>query len=303
MKRTYNPNANIPDLVNSYLLVKPACLKHEQTMRAKLHRFNSFVGGISLGEIDADHVNLFLLHLERACNLIGAYRDAIRAILRFGRWPGDYDDLRKVRKPWKVIEGWTLDEIRTLLTTAEYLKGEMKNGVGFSHFWQTAIHCGYCTGLRWGDLTRLSSSSIAPDGICALIQHKTGRPVTVQFSPEAIKLIRGHYQELVLPWPYHQVEFCRSFNRLVSASGISPGTFKWLRRSAGSYADAASRGDGSRLLGHVGQKMFTEHYDVAKITQLKPVTPTPLYERPQEALASTPVSAIVDETVAAMGWL
>jgi integrase len=307
MKRTYNPDSRIPDLVNSYLLVKPVCLKYEQTMRARLHRFNSFIGCISLGEIDSDHVNLFLLHLERASNLaphtVSGYRTAIRTILRFGRWQGDFGDLRKVRKPWKTVEGWTLDEIRTLLTTASYLKGGMANGVSFSHFWQTAIHCGYCTGLRWGDLTRLSAASISSSGVCSLVQHKTGRPLTVQFSPDAVQLIRGHYQETVLPWPYTQKSFCELFRRLVEAADVSPGTFKWLRRSAGSYADAAHRGDGQKLLGHAGMKMFDEHYNVAKITNLKPIQPVPLFERPQETLTPATGVAVYDESAAVLEWI
>jgi hypothetical protein len=59
----------------------------------------------------------------------------------------------------------------------------------------------------------------------------------------------------------------------VKAAGVRDGCFKWLRRSAGSYADAAQAVNGSRLLGHADQRVFGKHYEDKSINRKEPIAP------------------------------
>ena len=64
--------------------------------------------------------------------------------------------------------------------------------------------------------------------------------------------------------------------RLALAVGIRPGQFKWIRASAGSYAEAEAAGNGSRMLGHRSPQVFREHYEDLSITRAAPLVPPPL---------------------------
>ena len=130
---------------------------------------------------------------------------------------------------------------------------------------------GRSTGLR-----RIESRRIDKSGKITFRQHKTGNVVTVRFSVKALKWIQRHQQHLVIPNPHTQKWFCEHFARLVARAGIREGTFKWLRRTAGSYADQARHGNGPKLLGHASRRVFDQSYNVREITEREPVEPPKL---------------------------
>jgi hypothetical protein len=62
----------------------------------------------------------------------------------------------------------------------------------------------------------------------------------------------------------------------MDAAGVRRGQFRWLRRSAGSYADVEKFGNGSLVLGHRDRRMFNSHYECTDITRREPVSPPTL---------------------------
>ncbi len=193
---------------------------------------------------------------------------------------GDNDSpplrVRKIRSPRDPVEAFTQDAIRELLKYVANLAGYFPNGAKRSDFWTAAINAAYSTGLRRGDLLKLKRSQIGERGVCHVQQNKTGYPVTVRLSPEALVAIwRMNVVEdgRALPWPYHENAMGRQFRRLVKDSGIRCGQFRWLRRSAGSYAEREGRGNGTRALGHRSERIFRDFYEDRSITEVEPVGP------------------------------
>jgi hypothetical protein len=135
--------------------------------------------------------------------------------------------------------------------------------------------------LRRGDLLAISRSQIAEDGKATVVQHKTGHTVCVRFSPEAREfigrmIVPGQYYDRAFPWPFHENALPRQFRKIVKLSEVRRGTFKWLRRSAGSHAEAEQRGNGPTLLGHRSEAVFRAHYEDPTITKATPVEPPSL---------------------------
>ena len=165
-------------------------------------------------------------------------------------------------------------EIRKLCMAAKALRGTGQSGVRRRLYWLAAIHAGFSSGQRWGDLVNLPVAAIHPDRTCTFTQHKTGRRITVRFSKMAMLLIHRHGQQTVIPQCYSQNHFCLTFNKLVKAAAISRGTFKWLRRSAGSYVELES-GRGPELLGNT-RAVFEASYKAERITKRPPPEPPEL---------------------------
>ena len=186
--------------------------------------------------------------------------------------------VRPIRKPRRIVCAFTREEILRLVAVCGRLPGFLPNGVRRSDFWLAMIHAAYSTGLRRGDLLAIAKDQIRTDGVVSLVQSKTGYPITVRLSADALAAIRRMPIECVqaFPWPYHSNALPRQFRSLVKAAMIRPGQFKWLRASAGSYAESEAPGQGPRLLGHRSAAVFRAHYEDASITQTKPVTPPEL---------------------------
>ena len=100
-----------------------------------------------------------------------------------------------------------------------------------------------------------------------VIQNKTGKPVRVRFSGDALKWIKKHGQPEAMPWPHTFTWFERCFDKLRDEAGVRRGTWKWLRRSAGSYAD--ENGNGHKLLGNT-RTVFESHYLAPEIAAKEP---------------------------------
>ena len=287
-------HATLIEAVDSYILSHPMCAKHKSTFRNRLQKFIVFMGGeVLLSDLTADDINRFLISLERSHRqpaTVRGFRTGLISVLKFTKWKADErEDIRRVRVPRKVVTAWTHEQIYRLIAVAETLEGFLPNGVRRSTFWLTAILGGYSTGLRWGDLSTLPVSQIRADRSCTVVMSKTQRPVTVRFSELAMRCIEEHGQAEVLPCPCTQKWFCAEFSKLVERAEIRGGSFRWLRRSAGSYADRERHGDGRRLLGHCDDVTFNNHYRDEAIVGVSVPEPTALVDlRPKQLPAPGP---------------
>ena len=104
-------------------------------------------------------------------------------------------------------------------------------------------------------------------------QHKTNVPVAVQLRPETLQAIAAHVgdrQPSDLVWPLwgRREALYRAFRRLVASSGIRPGTFRWLRRTAATQVEIAEPGRATELLGHASRSTTEQWYlDRSQLTQ------------------------------------
>lgn len=286
------PTDDLAEAMEIYFRYKQVSPKHEKNVRSRMGRFLRWAGGsVSLAELTADTINEYLVHLQKQdlqpATLKG-YRASVVTVLRFIKWkPEEWPYIRAVRVPRKKSDGWQKSEIERLLGVAAQLGGYYLNGVRKSDFWIASILAGFSTGLRWGDMAQLPVRDIQPDGRCRVVQHKTGHVVDVKFSPDALAYIRRHGKSVVIPSPHSQKWFCEEFQRLVACAEVRTGSFKWLRRSAGSYAEAEKHGAGRLLLGHTNDVTFDKHYRVDEIVSPKPI------ELPTLRLNENPVMAAV----------
>jgi integrase len=235
-----------------------------------------------VADLTADMVNEFLEKLqesERRPDTVAGYRRALLLIWNEAFREGDCDTpplrVRRIRTYRDPVEAFTHEEIEKVLLEAGAVDGHFRNGAKISELWKCLILSAYGTGLRRGDLLRVKRKDVGADGVCRVRQNKTGYPVIVRFPKDALALRDAMMvvDDRMIPWPFHANALPRQFRKLCQAAGVRSGQFRWLRRSAGSYADAEKFGNGSLLLGHRDRRMFVAHYECSDITRQEPVSP------------------------------
>ncbi len=265
-----------------YLLARAVSSDYAATLRARVARFCVWCGAdVTIDSLSPDLVNEWIAELDQAGMnkwTLSGHRQNLLAVWNHAYLAGDNDNapnrLRKVRKPRLIIEAYTQDELRLLIAAAAKLTGLHADDNKASDFWQAAIHTAYSCGARRGDVLRLDWKHVAPSGRLTFLQNKTQYTHTVQLSKEA--MFFAHKLTTtgrVLPWPYEKNWFGVTFKRLQKAAGVTRGSFRWIRRSAGSYAEREQPGAGSALLGHRDTRMFKRHYEDGSISGENPIQP------------------------------
>lgn len=267
-----------------YLLAREVSADYAGSLRARVADFCRWAGAdVAVDALTCELVNEWLSELADGgmspWSLAG-YRGALLAVWNQAYQSGDNDcpplRVRKIKKPRLVVEAYTHAEIRKLLIRAARLPNIHSDGNRASDFWQAAIHVGYCCGPRRGDLLAVEWKNVS-SGVLNFVQHKTNYATSARLSPDALKFVkRLHGDGKLLPWPYHPDWFSRKFTRIRNGAGIARGTFKWVKRSAGSYAERQAKGAGAKLLGQRDESVFRRFYEDRSITEVEPVEPPPL---------------------------
>ncbi len=267
-----------------YLLARDVSIDYAASVRFRVSEFVSWCGSeIDISELHTDIANAWLADLSKSGMspwTIDGYRRSLLAPWNDAYECGDTEHppfrLRRIKKRRLLVLAYTHEEILKLLATAATLKGRLKDGNKRSDFWQAAIHVAYSCGPRRGDLLELNSSELMPDGRLVFVQHKTGFPNPVRLSPDAMKFCARLKGTRLLPWPHGKDWFSKQFKRLRESAGVTRGTFKWIRRSAGSYAERDQKGSGARLLGHRNGDVFRQFYEDMTISGERPAEAPPL---------------------------
>lgn len=237
---------------------------------------------VFVDELSADLLNPWLIH-EKGRGLspfsIATYRGNILNVWNLAIMAGVNDHsplrLRRIKRPAVIVRAYTHAELNLLLTAASRNRGRDTYGNKRSDWWRKLIHAAYSTGLRRGDLLRVFEADIAADGTYHTVQGKTGKPVTVRFSPETLAIKLRSPNGLLLPWPHRLDSLVHGFRRLRKRAGVLRGSLKWHRRAAGSYAERDQPGAGARLLGNSPQVFRLNYADLGIIGET-PISPPPL---------------------------
>ncbi len=268
-----------------YLLARSVSSDYAATLRARVARFCVWCGAdVTIDSLSPDLVNEWITELEAGGMnkwTLSGHRQNLLAVWNHAYLAGDNDNapnrLRKVKKPRLIIEAFTHEELHALIAAAAKLTGLHADDNRAADFWQAAIHTAYSCGARRGDVLNLEWKHVAPSGRLTFLQNKTQFTHTVQLSKEAL-YFAGKLTTTgrVLPWPYEANWFGVTFKRLQKAAGVKRGSWRWIRRSAGSYAERENPGAGARLLGHRDGRVFKRHYEDGSISGEKPDQPPPL---------------------------
>lgn len=203
-------------------------------------------------------------------------RAHMMAVLRWARREGlapywDADRVRRVRRPPRVIEAWTADEVAELIRAARILRGKHEAGMTWAIYWESFVRAAWDTALRRGDLLSLERDWIRADadgtGCLTLVQRKTGyqhRVWLAESTMQAIDASMSQAPDRRLIWPLVGVGALENwhwrFRRLVRSAGIRYGTPKWLRRGSITSVEAQAAGRGYLHAGHQVPATTQRHY-------------------------------------------
>jgi integrase len=194
--------------------------------------------------------------------------------------------LRKVRIKRRSPVAWTPEEltklIQSLHESAEWSRSRMPCGVPTGIWWEAIIRTAYDTGMRLGDLLCASPKQINVNGESAVIRYianKTGdeffrsmRPRTWYAVQQAIMTNRNA-PNLIWPLWGARDNFYVVFNRIVARAEIRKGTFRWIRRTAVTWADIVNPGLGQQVAGHKSERVTSDSY--RDVTQIGLALPSP----------------------------
>jgi integrase len=253
----------------------------------RVGKFVDFLGGdIPMSWLDHSHANEWLRSLEgtMAPITLHGYRAALHAVWRFAYTEGmtekHPDRIRKISRPTNLVEAYTAEDMKKLYRAAKAIPGLMYgNNVPKSVWWPAYIATAYSTGLRRGCLLELLRTHIQTDGTLVVVQQKTKKITTRRLCPEALEGITriGKIEpkdKRAFPICKSQHEFFTDFRRVRDMAGIDYGTSKWFRRSAISYAEAATPGAGKLIGDHSTEEVTNKSYRDFKIAP-KPVVEPP----------------------------
>lgn len=219
---------------------------------------------VPLSEFTATALSRFLLAKQeagRSSHYRKSLRNCLIALLRFS---GNTERVRPVKLSQLEPEGWTPAEIGRLLDAA----GAMYR-VSHRLKWQRIIAFAYYTGLGQVDLSQLRREDISAGGIVRTHRSKTGTRVVASIP---LELLDGlPVSGLLFPVKSKEA-FRATFARIVKAAGLV-GTFKKIRKSAGTEAERLHPGRGHELLANT-RKVFEAHYWDRREARESPIRPT-----------------------------
>jgi site-specific recombinase XerD len=253
--------------VNRYLKERDVSAMYAKRLRKYGTKLARHVGKARMLDVfTEDNLNSFLAAYEGSPYTVRSYRSDFVTI-----WSAaadqdllPYPRMRRIRSPkchQLIIECYTVEEVRLLLPAAIKLTGEYINGVPKCDYWNAAIRLAWDTGLRRGDVFNFDKRCLSSDGRARIIQRKTRRVVPVALRGGTLKALEKIPGERPLEWFMDLNYFTRHFRKIVTASGVKRGTFKWLRRSSGTYVEMSLPGAGTKHLGHSSPEVFNRHYD------------------------------------------
>lgn len=286
----------ILEYLETYIAERDLSPDYVRMFAMRVRAYSDYCGrNATLDDLQPAKFNKWLTMLQGRdihANTVCGYRAAVRSL-----WNSAYEAelidtpplrLKRIKRPLHVVEAFNHGELTAILAEAEKVRGYLPNGVRASDMWRAIILLAYSTGLRRGDMLRLKRSQIRDDGSATVVQNKTGYQVRVKLSAEALAAIKklkpDDNDERALPWPYSSGCMQVVFARLVKRAGVRIGQFRWLRRSAGSYAESVTPGAGARLLGHRDERVFRAHYEDADISRPTAIEP-PAIAAPTIAIA------------------
>ncbi len=195
--------------------------------------------------------------------------------------------IRKMRMRRTSPTAWTPVEVEAILRvmnqpdawTREVLPSGIRRGI----WWDSLIRTAYDTGMRLGDLLAMSPSQISIQGELGIVRYvasKTGDEFFRILRPRTLYAVRTTIlqnrigQAIVWPLWASRDAFYRQFRSIVRLSGVRAGTFRWIRRTAVTWADIQTPGLGQQLAGHKSERVTATSYrDVSQIGRSMPSPP------------------------------
>lgn len=253
-------------------LVSDYILQHDlrETSADQYHRisgvFSSWMGYSPACDLPADqftshNVNRFLVAKQsegRSSHYRKSLRNCLSCLLKFS---GDSGKVRPVKTDELSPQSWTPEEVGRLIDACDKLRG----GHERRERMRNLIAVAYYTGLSHCDLRQLSREDFGADGSIRWRRSKTGKFCRAKIPVELLERLPPGQ---LFPLESSLESFRASFRRLVAFAGLR-GTFKTLRKTAGTLVDQEHPGRGHELLANT-REVFERHYLMRDETPLSP---------------------------------
>ena len=257
----------LPRLLASYFDTHSVCPDYRATIERRWADLCAFARVRQRRKpLSYDLVNAWLEEIGRDLSpaTIESYRRVVLALWRhaadegWAEWPMARK-IKRVRVPAPSVQCYTHDQACDLIARAAALTGRLADGTSRSDYWTAIIATAWDTGLRRSDLWRVKASQLHGD-VLETISSKTGQRSYHRLYASTVKRILSLGRANGTPifaWPHDPKTFSNHFQEICQGRG----SFKWLRRSSGSYVEAAQPGAGPKHLGHANPATFYRHYD------------------------------------------
>lgn len=173
--------------------------------------------------------------------------------------------IRPIKTPPLIIQTWSVDDVRRLITEIEKTKGNFrKTWVPKSLYLSALIRTAWDTGLRKADMFALKWEKVkAANGRLLVIQQKTNHPVRIQISVSTMEVLAKLDAVTDYPFCFPPImrgeHISRAFTRAVTAAGLT-GNLTTLRKSSGTHIEQQAPGMGWIHLGHKSPETTRKWY-------------------------------------------
>jgi integrase len=171
---------------------------------------------------------------------------------------------RKISVPKRTPRAWSFAQVQHLVKTIDTMQNMRPvAGVPYCDWWSSLVMAAWDTGLRLGDLLSLTRDAIDEDGNVRKLQSKTQREHFVSTNKATMEVIARFTAKksktLIWNLDYPRRKFFSEFQRIMIAANLK-GSFKFLRRSAVTFAESQQPGAGQRLADHQDSRTTRESY-------------------------------------------
>lgn len=180
-----------------------------------------------------------------------------------------FEPFRKIRVAKRSPRAWSIEDVQNLFAVTIRDSSEWAWNMSVGTYWGSLFSAAWDTGLRLGDLLSLELDWLIRDqksgtAVVVMSASKTGKEHVVTLNAPTMQLIdqsiKEHPQRKLI-WPLRNArrEFYRDVKKRLAVVGLE-GSFRYLRRSAVTYAESISPGMGTRLAGHSDSRTTRESY-------------------------------------------
>ncbi len=221
----------------TYLRANPVTEDTAKRMRRACELCATFTRG---GLPDESAVSAMVKHLEAsyAPKTIKNYRSYVLSVMRLAASAGatallNHDLVRKVRVPAPNPVAWYPEEYERLVSAARRLKGHCAKRLDLprAQYLSALVQAAYETGLRKGDLFRLTKDHFRPDGSIRLRQNKTTVPHTCGVTPDTLEMILAIPYYFPLRWDANPRTYSELWRDARKIAGLHSGATQQIRRT------------------------------------------------------------------------
>jgi integrase len=258
-------------ILDTYLLTHEVEAETADHYRRCVNVFSKWAkDNLPAKEFTVEMVNRFLLAKQtegRSSYYRRSLRNVLGALLRYLWGTPLPSPLRSVKLEELEPQAWTAAEMAELVAACHRLRAEKRD------YWMSLVLAAYYTGLERVDLQRLERRHIQENGAIPFNRHKTGKRVLVWIPLDLLELIDCTRPNTgpIWEWGKSAEYFRREFAAIVDDAGLT-GTFKRLRKTAGTAVEAEHPGRGHDYLGH-SRKIFETHYGDRRQFAVAPIMP------------------------------